>query len=115
LREWEELFNRIHVQKRVILVEAETEGELEKRLEELQLTGARRVGPTAAVIDAAGAQKLVAWGRGPRRRVQIHDYAQTTADTFRFADAREIEIRPGLGSPLLEHRLARVAVPMKNG
>jgi hypothetical protein len=114
LREWEELFNRIRVRKRAILLEAETEGELEKRLADIGVSDARRVSPTAALIDAAAARKLVQWGRGPNRRVALYNYDETTADTFRFVDAREIEVHRALRSPLLEHRLGRVAVPMKN-
>src|SRR5262249_37885910 len=114
LREWEELFNRIRVRKQAILLEAETEAELEKRLAELGLVHARRITPTTALIDPAAARKLVQWGKGPGRRVVLHDYAETTNDTFKFLDAREIEVRAGWRSPLLEHRLSRLAVPMKN-
>jgi Helicase conserved C-terminal domain len=115
LREWEELFNRIRIRKRVLLLEADTESELEKRLADLGQPHAHRVSATSALIDAPAARKLVQWGKGPGRRVALYNYAEPTASTFKFVDAREIEVRSTGRSPLLEHRLARLAVPMKNG
>lgn len=115
LREWEELFNRIRVRKRVLLLEAESESELEKRLADIGQPHAHRVSATTALIDAPAARKLVQWGKGPNRRVVLHNYEEPTTNTFKFVDAREIEVRKTGRSPLLEHRLARLAVPMKNG
>jgi Helicase conserved C-terminal domain len=105
LAEWERLYQRIHVQRAVTLVEATDDEELQALRALPELAEAREVGPR--ILAAPADVDLSRF----RRKVQSFDYTAPIANALQFESATRFRVLPGALSPRLRHRLLQLAEP----
>jgi hypothetical protein len=105
LAEWERLYQRIHVQRAVTLVEATDDEELQALRALPELAEAREVAPR--ILAAPADVDLSRF----RRKVQSFDYTAPIANALQFESATRFRVLPGALSPRLRHRLLQLAEP----
>jgi Helicase conserved C-terminal domain len=103
LAEWERLYQRIHVQRAVTLVEAGDDAELQALRALPELANAREVAPRLLALPP-GVELS-----GLRRRIQAFDYTAPIADVLQFETATRFRVLPGALTPRLRHRLLQLA------
>jgi hypothetical protein len=105
LAEWERLYQRIHVQRAVTLVEAGDDAELQALRALPELAGAREVAPGILAVPAGVDLRAF------RRKLQVFDYTAPIANALQFESATRFLALPGTLSPRLRHRLLQLAEP----
>lgn len=103
LAEWERLYQRIHVQRAVTLVEAGDDEELQALRALPELADAREVAP--GILAVPSGVDLRAF----RRKLQVFDYTAPIANALQFESATRFRALPGTLSPRLRHRLLQLA------
>lgn len=106
LAEWEQLYQRIRVYRRVTLVEIEGEEELIRLRREPKLAQAREVASGILLVPEDGS--LESLGRG----VRCFDYAAPLVGVLRFEGGRRFRVPAEATSPRLRHRVLQIADPV---
>jgi hypothetical protein len=106
LAEWEQLYQRIHVQRRVSLIEAADDAELRALRRLPELAKAREIAPRVLLVPAD------VLPRNLRLKPEVIDYTAPITNAIEFETTTRLRVLPGMLTPRLRHRLLQVADPV---